>query len=173
MSGEPVKHRVITSGRLVSPVACCRDFDARALRFKQSINGSVYSGRLQADIAVKALGWDISRKQDEGNTDNKKREFTGESMPGVEKNAYGYRWKPEARWEPGSKLVLSPTIFLLHFCVLFEDKYQQGACVQLRYLVLFLNPTSMLFSSIAHFLQNQILACSLQLVKTKHTRAVF
>jgi hypothetical protein len=110
MSGEPVKHRVITSGRLVSPVACCRDFDARALRFKQSINGSVYSGRLQADIAVKALGWDISRKQDEGNTDNKKREFTGESMPGVEKNAYGYRWKPEARWEPGSKLVLSPTI---------------------------------------------------------------
>lgn len=110
MSGEPVKHRVITSGRLISPASCCRDFNSRAIRFKQAINGSLQSSRLQPDIAIKALGSGILRKQDDGNTDNRKREFTGESMPGVESNAYGYRWKPEAKWEPGSKLVLSPPI---------------------------------------------------------------
>jgi hypothetical protein len=42
-------------------------------------------------------------------TDNKKREFTGDSRPGVESNEYGYRWEKSATWEPGSRLVISPS----------------------------------------------------------------
>ena len=106
------KQRVIVSQRLISPISCCRDFNKKALTFKQSINVSVASPRLMADIAVKALAsamTDGGRKPTYEDTDNKKREFTGDSRPGVESNDRGYRWETSGTWGNDKKLILSPS----------------------------------------------------------------
>jgi hypothetical protein len=110
MSGEITRERVIVSRRLLIPNSCCRDFNQKALGFKHAVNLSASLPRLQADLAVKALGSGMLMKQDEGNTDNKKREFTGENMPGVESDDFGYRWRPNAKYEEGAELVLTPSM---------------------------------------------------------------
>jgi CRISPR/Cas system-associated endoribonuclease Cas2 len=104
------KQRVIVSERLISPISCCKDFNKKALTFKQSINASVALPRLMADIAVKALDVaDGSRKPTYEDTDNRKREFTGDSRPGVESDDLGYRWERAGTWAKDKKLVLSPS----------------------------------------------------------------
>lgn len=111
MANTPItRERVIVSARLIVPTSCCGGFNEKAIRFKQSINASVETNRLQADIAVKAIteGFGVRVKTYE-DTDGKKRDFTGGSLPGVESNEFGYRWEGAATWEPGSTLVISPS----------------------------------------------------------------
>lgn len=111
MANTPLsRERVIVSARLVVPTSCCGGFNEKAVRFRQSINASVETNRLQAEIAVKAIssGFGIRVKSYE-DTDGKKRDFTGDSRPGVESNQFGYRWESAATWEPGSMLVISPS----------------------------------------------------------------
>ena len=111
MANTPItRERVIVSARLIVPTSCCGGFNEKAVRFKQSINASVETSRLQAEIAVKAIteGFGIRVKASE-DTDGKKREFTGDSRPGVQSNDFGYRWEGAATWEPGSRLVISPS----------------------------------------------------------------
>lgn len=105
-----IRERFISSPRLIAPTSCCVDFNQKAIEFRQSINASVASPRLQADIAVKALptASGMARETYE-DTDGKKREFTGDSRPGVEKNEYGFRWEPDASWDSSKKLVITPS----------------------------------------------------------------
>jgi hypothetical protein len=91
------------------PSSCCGDFNEKAVLFRQSINSSLSTGKLQAELVTKTIteGFGIRVKADV-DTDGKKREFTGDSRPGVESNEFGYRWETGGKWEPGSRLVLSP-----------------------------------------------------------------
>ena len=103
--------RVVLSRRLIVPEShCCRDVNAVATKFLQSINASVEQPRLSAEIAVKALSTMSStgKKQTYEDTDNKKREFTGETEPGIESNELNYRWDPNKTWSPGDRLVIHP-----------------------------------------------------------------
>jgi hypothetical protein len=111
MANTPVtRERVITSARLIVPTHCCGGFNEKAIRFRQSINSSVSTGRLEPEIAAKAItsGFGVRTKA-YVDTDNKKREFTGDTRPGVKSNEFGYRWESSKTWEPGSRLVLSPS----------------------------------------------------------------
>lgn len=104
-----MRERIIVSARLVVPSSCCGGFNEKAVLFRQSINSSLSIGRLQAELVTKTIteGFGIRVKADV-DTDGKKREFTGDSRPGVESNDLGYRWETGRKWEPGSRLVLSP-----------------------------------------------------------------
>ena len=104
------RERIVVSARLIVPLSCCGGFNEKALRFRQSINASVSTGRLEPELAVKAVG-DVFglRKKTAEDTDNKKREFTGDTRPGVASNEFGYRWDKSAKWEPGSRLVINPS----------------------------------------------------------------
>jgi hypothetical protein len=62
--------------------------------------------RLDADIAVKAA---MGAKPTYQDTDNKKREFTGTTKPGVEEIAPGMRVETKQAWEEGRSLVLYPS----------------------------------------------------------------
>lgn len=111
MANTPIsRERVIVSARLIVPTSCCGGFNQKAILFRQSINTSVETNRLQPEIAIKAIssGFGIRVKAYE-DTDGKKREFTGDSRPGVQSNEFGYRWEGAATWEPGSMLVISPS----------------------------------------------------------------
>jgi len=110
MANTPaMRERIIVSARLVVPSSCCGGFNEKAVLFRQSINSSLSIGRLQAELVTKTIteGFGIRVKADV-DTDGKKREFTGDSRPGVESNDLGYRWETGRKWEPGSRLVLSP-----------------------------------------------------------------
>ena len=104
-----MRERIIVSAQLIVPSSCCGGFNEKAVLFRQSINSSLSIGRLQAEIVTKTIteGFGIRVKADV-DTDGKKREFTGDSRPGVESNDLGYRWETGRKWEPGSRLVLSP-----------------------------------------------------------------
>lgn len=104
-----MRERIIVSARLVVPSSCCGGFNEKAVLFRQSINSSLSTGKLQAELVTKTIteGFGIRVKADV-DTDGKKREFTGDSRPGVESNDLGYRWETGRKWEPGSRLVLSP-----------------------------------------------------------------
>lgn len=102
--------RVIVSPRLISPIACCGNFNSKAIEFRAAQFASARTGRLMPDIAVKALDPLAGEKKPTyEDTDNKKRDFTGDSIPGVEKNDLGYRWETSRTWEPGRKLSLFPS----------------------------------------------------------------
>lgn len=111
MANTPLsRERVIVSARLIVPTSCCGGFNEKAVRFRKSINASTSTGRLQAEIAAKTItdGFGIRVKAYE-DTDGKKREFSADSRPGVKTNDFGYRWEGAATWEPGSRLVISPS----------------------------------------------------------------
>ena len=82
------KERVVVSRRMLAPARTIGDVDKKALTFKASVIESAKQERLIADIAVKALG---ENRQTYEDTDNKKREFTGDTRPGVEADAFGHR----------------------------------------------------------------------------------
>lgn len=104
------RERTILSARLIVPTRCCGGFNEKAIRFRQSINSSISMGRLEPELAVKALGDGFGiRKKSYEDTDGKKREFTGDTRPGVDSNEAGYRWEKSRTWEPGSRLVISPS----------------------------------------------------------------
>lgn len=100
------KERVVVSRRMLAPARTIDDVDKRALTFKASVIESAKQERLIADIAVKALG---ENRQTYEDTDNKKREFTGDTRPGVQSDEFGHRWETAAKWEPGKRFVLSPS----------------------------------------------------------------
>lgn len=103
------RERVIVSARLIVPTSCCGGFNEKAIRFRQSINSSIETNRLEAEIAAKTItnGFGV-RVKSYVDTDNKKRDFTGDTRPGVNSNELGYRWESSKTWEPGSRLVISP-----------------------------------------------------------------
>ena len=104
------RERIVVSARLIVPLSCCGGFNEKALRFRRAINSSVSTGRLEPELAVKAVGEVFGlRKKTAEDTDNKKREFTGDTRPGVASNEFGYRWDKSAKWEPGSRLVINPS----------------------------------------------------------------
>ena len=80
MTGDRNKTRVIVSQRLISPLSCCNNFNSKAIEFRASVVQSLSSSRLNADVAVKAA---MGKKPTYEDTDNKKREFTGTTKPGV------------------------------------------------------------------------------------------
>jgi hypothetical protein len=100
------KERVVVSRRMLAPARTIGDVDKKALTFKASVIESAKQERLIADIAVKALG---ENRQTYEDTDNKKREFTGDTRPGVQSDEFGHRWETAAKWEPGKRFVLSPS----------------------------------------------------------------
>lgn len=104
------RERVIVSARLIVPTSCCGGFNEKAIRFRQAINSSVSTGRLEPELAVKAITSNFGiRVKAYTDTDNKKRDFSGDKQPGVESNNLGYRWESSKKWEPGDKLVISPS----------------------------------------------------------------
>lgn len=107
MTGDFIeRERVILSSRMLAPARTIQDVNKKALAFKASVIESAKQERLFADIAVKALGQNRQTYED---TDNKKREFTGDSRPGVESDEFGHRWETAAKWEPGKRFVLAPS----------------------------------------------------------------
>ena len=105
-----VKQRVISSPRLIVPASCCRDFNRKAIEFRQSVNVSAAMPRLYADMAVKALlSSSGTSRQTYEDTDGKKREFTGDSRPGVSRNDFGHRWEPSGTWDSSKRLVITPS----------------------------------------------------------------
>ena len=105
MTGDRNKTRVIVSQRLISPLSCCNNFNSKAIEFRASVVQSLSSSRLNADVAVKAA---MGKKPTYEDTDNKKREFTGTTKPGVEEIAPGMRVETKQAWEEGRSLVLYP-----------------------------------------------------------------
>jgi len=104
--------RVIVSPRLMAPESyCCRDVDLVAKTFLQSVNASRIQERLSADIAIKALeGMSaFGKKPTYEDTDNRKRDFTGDLEPGVIADEMNNRWNPSKTYEPGDKLVIFPS----------------------------------------------------------------
>jgi hypothetical protein len=94
MTGKSyVKTRIVVSDKLLSPLANRKSFDESAVAFKKSINASVLSPRLNANLSVKALASAPSK----GNTDGKKRTNKG-GVPGVETFEGGYRYNPKQKW---------------------------------------------------------------------------
>ena len=106
MTGDTNKTRVIVSQRLISPLSCCNNFNSKAIEFRASVTKSLSMSRLDADIAVKAA---MGAKPTYQDTDNKKREFTGTTKPGVEEIAPGMRVETNKAWEEGRSLVLYPS----------------------------------------------------------------
>jgi len=106
MSGKGDKTRVIVSQRLISPLSCCNNFDSKAIEFRSSITKSLSLSRLNADIVVKAA---MGGKPTYKDTDNRKREFTGTTKPGVTEIAPGIRVEENQAWEEGRSLVLYPS----------------------------------------------------------------
>ena len=106
MTGDRNKTRVIVSQRLISPLSCCNNFNSKAIEFRASVTKSLSMSRLDADIAVKAA---MGAKPTYQDTDNKKREFTGTTKPGVEEIAPGMRVETNQAWEEGRSLVLYPS----------------------------------------------------------------
>lgn len=111
MTGDSLERtRIIVSRRLISPISCCGDINKKALLFRQSIAATSATGRLEPDLAVKALDMATGQsKPTYEDTDGKKREFTGDMRPGVNSNELGYRWESAKTWSPGDVLVLSPS----------------------------------------------------------------
>lgn len=101
------KQRVVIAERLLAPSRPIGDVDEKAMRFKAHVLESTRQERLYADIAVKALQG--TNRQTYEDTDNRKREFTGDSRPGVEQDDFGHRWETAGKWEPGKRLVISPS----------------------------------------------------------------
>jgi len=106
MTGDRNKTRVIVSQRLISPLSCCNNFNSKALEFRSSVVQSLSSSRLDADAAVKAA---MGKKPTYEDTDNRKREFTGTTKPGVTEIAPGIRVEGNQAWEEGRGLVLYPS----------------------------------------------------------------
>ena len=106
MTGDRNKTRVIVSQRLISPLSCCNNFNSKAIEFRSSVVQSLSTSRLNADIAVKAA---MGAKPTYEDTDNKKREFTGTTKPGVNEIAPGMRVESNQAWEEGRSLVLYPS----------------------------------------------------------------
>ena len=106
MTGDTNKTRVIVSQRLISPLSCCNNFNSKAIEFRASVTKSLSMSRLDADVAVKAA---MGAKPTYQDTDNKKREFTGTTKPGVEEVAPGMRVETNQAWEEGRSLVLYPS----------------------------------------------------------------
>jgi hypothetical protein len=107
MTGDFIDvNRVIVSERLLVPVGLAVNANEKALAFKRSISESARQERLIADISVKALG---ENRQTFENTDNRKREFSGDTRPGVESDEFGHRWETAGSWEKGKRLVISPS----------------------------------------------------------------
>lgn len=106
MTGKKTdKTRVIVSPRLLVPAPICRDLNQKALDFRNAIYASVVEPRLNPDIAAKAAN--INAKPTYEDTDNKKRDFTGGNVPGMEQQN-GYRWIKGKKFEPGDELHLFP-----------------------------------------------------------------
>ena len=105
MPGKGDKTRVIVSQRLISPLSCCNNFNSKAVQFRSSVVKSISLSRLNPDIAVKAA---MGGKTYE-DTDNKKREFTGTTKPGVTEISPGVRVEENQSWEEGRSLVLYPS----------------------------------------------------------------
>lgn len=106
MTGDRNKTRVIVSQRLISPLSCCNNFNSKAIEFRASVVQSLSSSRLNADVAVKAA---MGKKPTYEDTDNKKREFTGTTKPGVTETSPGIRVEDNQAWEEGRSLVLYPS----------------------------------------------------------------
>ena len=106
MTGDRNKTRVIVSQRLISPLSCCNNFNSKAIEFRASVVQSLSSSRLDADAAVKAA---MGKKPTYEDTDNRKREFTGTTKPGVTEIAPGIRVEGNQAWEEGRGLVLYPS----------------------------------------------------------------
>ena len=106
MTGDRNKTRVIVSQRLISPLSCCNNFNSKAIEFRSSVVQSLSTSRLNADIAVKTA---MGAKPTYEDTDNKKREFTGTTKPGVNEIAPGMRVESNQAWEEGRSLVLYPS----------------------------------------------------------------
>ncbi len=100
MTGKSyAKTRIVVSTKLLSPLAHRKSFDEAAIAFRRSVNASVLSPRLNANISVKAL----TSAPSKSNTDGKKRTNKG-GIPGVETFSGGYRYNPKQKWEPGKVL---------------------------------------------------------------------
>lgn len=105
------KTRVILSEKLTAPLGLFALADSKALRFKSALNTSWVSSSLVPDLAVKAAFG--SEKMTYENTDNRTRDFSGDSMPGVESNDRGWRWSKTDTYSDGKVLKLFPS---------YEDK---------------------------------------------------
>lgn len=106
------KERIIVSSRLLAPQKCCgKSVDERAVAFKSSVFVSVKSEKLDAGIAAKALSdmFPGIKKKAYEDTDNRKREFSAESRPGVEELIPGHRVEMASKAGPGKRLVLFPS----------------------------------------------------------------
>lgn len=106
MTGEENKIRVIVSQRLISPLSCCNNFNSKALEFRASIKESLSVSRLNPDIATKSM---LGAKPTYEDTDNKKRDSTGATKPGVVEISPGIRTESKQAWENGRSLVLYPS----------------------------------------------------------------
>jgi hypothetical protein len=108
------KTRHIISERLFAPKKCCDGQNERAIAFKRAIYISAKTEILNPDIAVKAAmsigdsyGGGEKRTTYE-DTDNRKRDFSGDLPPGLEKDELGNIWDKNKKYTPGDRLVLFP-----------------------------------------------------------------
>jgi len=116
MTGDSiVRERVILSARLIVPTSCCKDINKTAVSFRKSIAISSATERLYADISIKALdGTPLGGGVDKDNTDGKKRDMRGGSIPGMESLPTGERFMPDETWEEGKHLQLFPSYSSIH-----------------------------------------------------------
>lgn len=116
MTGDSiVRERVILSTRLIVPSSCCKDINKTAVSFRKSIAISSATERLYADISIKALtGTPLGGEVDKDNTDGKKRDMRGGSVPGMETLPDGKKFMPNETWEPGKHLQLFPSHSSIH-----------------------------------------------------------
>lgn len=108
MTGKKTnKQRFIISSRLLVPSAARKDMSEKAMEFKNAVNASIKKPQLDVDVAVKAAN--MNSKPTYNDTDGKKRDFTGENVPGLEQ-VDGYRWAKNKKYEEGDVLQLFPSL---------------------------------------------------------------
>ena len=108
MTGKKTnKQRFIISSRLLVPSAVRKDMSEKAMEFKNAVNASIKKPQLDVDVAVKAAN--MNSKPTYNDTDGKKRDFTGNNVPGLEQ-VDGYRWAKNKKYEEGDVLQLFPSL---------------------------------------------------------------
>ena len=108
MTGKKTnKQRFIISSRLLVPSAVRKDMSEKAMEFKNAVSASIKKSQLDVDVAVKAAN--MNSKPTYNDTDGKKRDFTGNNVPGLEQ-VDGYRWAKNKKYEEGDVLQLFPSL---------------------------------------------------------------
>lgn len=108
MTGKKTnKQRFVVSSRLLVPSAVRKDMGEKAMEFKNAVSASIKNSQLDADVAVKAAN--MNSKPTYNDTDGKKRDFTGDNVPGLEQ-ANGYRWMKNKKYKEGDVLEFFPSL---------------------------------------------------------------